>query len=61
MEHSDLEFLIPGETDIYVDLDNKLYVSGKMFSSSGKDVILTDTTTVVNNLLHSLFSQCSHG
>jgi len=52
-----LEFLIPGNSDI--DLDIKLYVRGKMVSSSGKDVDLTDTTAVDINLLHSLFSQCT--
>jgi hypothetical protein len=30
-----------------------------MVYSSGKDVDLTDTTAVANNLLHSLFSQCT--
>jgi len=30
-----------------------------MVSSSGKDVDLTDTTVVVNNLLNTLFSQCT--
>ena len=30
-----------------------------MFSSSGKDVHLTDTNAVANNILHYLFSQCT--
>jgi len=30
-----------------------------MVSSPGKDVDLTDTTAVANNLLQSLFSQCT--
>jgi len=30
-----------------------------MVSSSGKDVDLTDTNAGANNLLHSLFSQCT--
>ena len=37
----------------------RLYVRGKIVSSSGKDVDLTDTTAVANNLLHSLFIQCA--
>ena len=51
VEQNDLEFLIPGDSDTYIDLDIKLYVRGKMVSSSGKDVDLTDTTAVANNLL----------
>ena len=39
---NDLEFLIPGNTDTYIDLDIKLYVRCKMVTSSGKDVDLTD-------------------
>jgi hypothetical protein len=58
VEQNDLEFLIPGDSDTYIDLHIKLNVRGKMFSSSGKDVDLTDTTAVANNLLHFLFIQC---
>jgi hypothetical protein len=49
----------PGDSETYIDLDIKLYVRGKMFSISGKDVHLTDTNAVANNLLHYLFSQCT--
>jgi len=59
VEQNDMEFLIPGDNDTYIDLDMKLYVRGKMVSSSGKDVDLTDTTAVASSLLHSLFSQCT--
>jgi hypothetical protein len=55
LEQIDLEFLITGESDTYIDLDIKLYVLGKLVTSSGKDVDLTDTSAVNNNLLHSLF------
>jgi len=58
VEQIDLEFLIPGDSDTYIDLNIKLYVRGKLVSSSRKDVDLTDSTAVANNLLHSLFSQC---
>jgi len=51
--------VIPGDKDTYIDLDIKLYVRGKLVSTSGKDVDLTDTTFVTNNLLQSLFSQCT--
>ena len=30
VEQNDLEFLIPGDSDTYIDLDMKLYVRGKM-------------------------------
>jgi hypothetical protein len=59
VEQNDLEFLIPGDTDTYIDLDIKFYVRGEMVSSSVKDVYLTDTTAVANDLLHTLFSQCT--
>jgi len=54
-----LEFVIPGDSYTYIDLDFKIYVHGKMFSSSGKNVDLTDTTAVANILLQSLFSECT--
>ena len=59
VEQDDLEFVIPGYSDTYVDLDIKLYVCGKVVSSLVKDVELTDTTAVANNFQHSLFSQCT--
>ena len=46
VEQINLECLIPRYSDTYMDLDIKLYVRGKMVSSSGKDVDLTDTTAV---------------
>jgi len=51
--------LIPGDSDTNIDLDIKLYVCGKFVSISWKDVDLTDTTAVNNNLLHTLFIQCT--
>jgi hypothetical protein len=54
-EQNDMEFFIPGDSYIYIDLDMKLYFRGKMVSSSGKDVDLTGTIAVANKLLHSLF------
>jgi hypothetical protein len=60
MEQYDLEFLIPVDSDTYIDFLNsfKLYVRGQMVSSSAKDVDLTDRTAVDNKHLHSLFSKC---
>jgi hypothetical protein len=59
MDQNDLEFLIPGDSNTHIDFDIKFYVRGKLVSSSGKDVALTDTTAVTNKLLHFLFSQCT--
>jgi len=58
VEQNDLEFLIPGD-DNYIRLDIQLYVRGKLVSSSGNNVDVSDHTGVTNNLLHSLFSQCT--
>ena len=55
MQQNDLEFVIPGDSDTYTDLDIKLYVRGQLVASSGNDLDLTDTTTVTNNLLLSYF------
>ena len=40
-------------------LDIQLYVRGKLVSSSGNNVDVSDHTGVTNYLLHSLFSQCT--
>ena len=58
MDQKDLEFLIPSDSDTYIVLYIKLYIRDKLVSGSGKYVDLTDTTTLANNHLHSLFSQC---
>jgi len=55
VEHSDLEFLIPDDTDTYFDLDITLYVRGKLVSGEGKDLDEKDFTAVTNNFLNSLF------
>ena len=56
VEQNDLEFMIPGDSDTYIDLNINLSVRGKLVSSSGQNVDVTDTTAVANNLSHSLFS-----
>jgi hypothetical protein len=56
---SDLDFLIPGENDMYIDLNIRLYVRGKLTTSDGNDLDTTDFTATAKNLLHSLFTQCS--
>jgi len=58
VEQNDLKFLIPGDTDTYVDLDINLYV--RYVGLELRDnVDLTDRTDVTNNLLHTLFIQCT--
>ena len=50
---------MPHDKDNYIRLDIQLYVRGKLVSGSGNNVNVSDHTVVVNNLLHSLFSQCT--
>ena len=50
------EYVIPGDSDTYVDLDLKLFVKGKLQTQDSADLPETDYTAVVNNFLHSLFS-----
>ena len=59
VDQSDLEFVIPADNDTYIDLNIRLFVRGKLTAQDGKDLDATDFTGVTNNLLHSLFSQCS--
>jgi hypothetical protein len=59
VDQSDLEFVIPGDAETYVDLDIHMSVRGKLVGRDGSALESTDSTTVVNNLLHSLFSQCN--
>ena len=59
VDQSDLEFLIPSDSDTYIDLNIRLYVRGKLTKNDGTALGNTDFTAVTNNFLHSLFSQCS--
>ena len=43
----------------HIDLNFKQYVRGKLTPADGKDLDSTDFTAIANNLLHSLFTQCS--
>ena len=56
VDQTGIEFVIPGDSDTYVDLDLKLYIIGKLQAEDNTDLPETDYTAVVNNLLHSLFS-----
>jgi hypothetical protein len=59
LDQSDLEFLIPSDNDTYIDLNIQLCIRGKLTAEDGKVLAETDHTATINNLLHSLFSQCS--
>jgi len=59
VDQNDLKFLIPGNTETYIDQDIKLFVRGRLFGADGKDLDASDFTAGTNNFLHSLFSQCS--
>jgi hypothetical protein len=51
--------VIPGDSDTYVSLDLKLYVKGKLIRDNGTDLPIIDYTALINNFLHSQFSQCT--
>ena len=57
VDQTDIGFVILGDRDTYVELDLKLFVKGKLQTEDNTDLPETDYTAVINNLLHSLFSQ----
>jgi len=59
VDQTDIEFLIPGDSETYIDLALKLYIKGKLMKEDNTELENTDYTTGINNLLHSLFSQCN--
>jgi len=59
VDQNDHEFLIPGDSETYIDQDIKLYVRGKIIGADRKDLDASDFTAGTNNVLNSLFSQCS--
>ena len=59
VDQNDLQFLVPGDNETYIDQDIKLYVRGKIIGADGKDLDNSDFTAGTNNFLNSLFSQCS--
>jgi hypothetical protein len=59
VDQNNLEFLVPGDNETYIDLDIKLYVIGQIIGADGKDLDVSDFTAGTNNFLNSLFSQCS--
>ena len=59
VDQSDLEFFVPANNDTYIDTNIKPLVRGKLNKANRMDLDETDFTGVTNNLLHSLFSQCT--
>jgi len=59
VDQTDIEFLIPAGSDTYIDPNIKLFIRGKLVKTDGTDLPETDYVAGVNNLLHSLFSQCT--
>jgi len=59
IDQTDIEFLIPGDSETYIDLELKLYIKGNLMKEDNTVLGDTDYTEIINNLLHSLFSQCS--
>ena len=59
VDQNNLEFLVPGDNETYIDREIKLYVRGKLIGADGKDLDASDFTAGTNNFLNSLFSQCS--
>ena len=58
VDQTDIQFLVPGDSDTYIDLYLKLFIIGKIIERDGTELAETDYTAGVNNLLLSLFSQC---
>jgi hypothetical protein len=58
-DQSDLELNAPTDSDYYIDSDIHIFVTGQLVFADGKALDSTDHTGVTNNLLYSLFSQCS--
>ena len=59
LEQSDMEFLIPSNHDTYIDLNIQPYFRRKLTKTDGTNLEATGNTSVVNNLLYSLYEQCN--
>ena len=59
VDQTDIELLIPADSDTYIDPNIHLFIRRKLVKTDGTDLAETDYVAGVNNLLHSLFSQCS--
>jgi len=59
VDQTDIELLIPADSDTCIDSNIHLFIRQKLVKTEGTDLAETDYVAGVNNLLHSLFSQCS--
>ena len=59
VDQSDIEFLIPAYNENYIDPDIKVHIRGKLNKIDGTALDDKNFTSVTNNFLHSLFSQCT--
>ena len=57
VDQTDIEFLVPGVSETYIDVNLKLFIRGEIIKRDGTELVESDYTAGVNNLLHSLFSQ----
>jgi hypothetical protein len=57
---SDFEFVVPGGTKTYVDLDIHTSVHGRLVAHDGYSLDAADRTIVVNHFLHYLLSTQRH-
>jgi len=42
VDQTNIEFLLPGDSDIYIDLSLKLFIRGKLIKKDGTDLAETD-------------------
>jgi hypothetical protein len=59
LDQSDVEFVISCDTEMYVDLDIHISLRRKLVVHDGSSLEPANSTTVVNNLFHSLYCQCN--
>jgi hypothetical protein len=58
IDQTDLEFNLPACNETYIYTNIQLFVSGKLTTTDGKNLIADDYTAVTNNFLRFLLSQC---
>jgi len=56
VDQTDIEFLIPGDSETYIHLNLKLFIRGNLVKKDGTDLAETEYTAGINILLHSLYS-----
>ena len=50
VDQTDREFLIPTDSDTYIDHNLKLFIRGKLVKNDGKDLAESDYVAGINNL-----------